>query len=134
LTPRCCVPACTRPVVTLRRRLCQTHYNRAKDRRRNSHGTLAWATLLANPTLLNGERTRLEQIIQAPQPQTFQADDLRSCLLCSNCKPVPPRTIACTKNQWGTIKLLSLASVERGGIPTPLVGRAKTCPSFSHKP
>lgn len=130
----CAVPSCPNPVLNYRHRLCSTHYNRAKDRRRNSRGTLAWSTIAAHPEILNGQRLR----IVAPRTHPIAPEDTpvaaRSCLTCTHLKSVPPRFITCARNQWaGTINL-AIEVTEFSGMPTHLVGRARTCPHFSPKP
>lgn len=135
IAPPCAVPDCKLPVANLRHRLCLPHYNRAKDRRRNSGGKLSWNTLIANPELLNGKHVHLDATARTTADPRSEAN-ARTCIACSHFVTVPPlRAFACEQNQFGAgFRFLSIEQVERGGIPSHLVGRARTCPFFFSKP
>ena len=124
----CRVPGCRTPAFNYRHRLCEKHYNRAKERRRLTNGALSFDALVNQPELLNGDHTR---ILRVPS----QDPASRSCIGCQHLSTVKAFTaFACAKNQWGTQKYISIDTTEHGGLPPHLMGRARTCPYYSPRP
>lgn len=149
----CCVPGCARVAAFTTKRLCRRHYDRARYRVQQG---IEWSVVLSPSGLAllaarfahSGLQKAPRKTRTTPRDPYDRNDDnprppvlvwepaarpgMQSCITCENLLPVPPRLLACAKNNWpDRMRSVAINHVEQCGLPPVLHQYARNCPYYA---